>query len=82
MNRIYAETLLSNQPSWLNFSNSTYSTTSLEVSTTFPLPVSLYFRNMEKSFSIILMIKLIVFGFTLAGSRWDQGFDANTRRTN
>lgn len=45
MNRIYAETLLSNQPSWLNFSNSTYSSTGLEVSTTLPLPVSTLFSK-------------------------------------
>lgn len=31
---------MSNQPSWLNFSNSTFSSTSTEVSTTWPLSVS------------------------------------------
>lgn len=34
MDRIYAQVLISNQPSWLNFSNNTESTGAIEVSTT------------------------------------------------
>lgn len=74
MNRIYAETLISNQPSWLNFSNNTCLSTPEASTTQLLSPIS----ERESNFSI----ELIVFQFTIAGNRWYKGFDSNTRRNN